>query len=124
MKFSKNAGYNPGMTGKQIERKLEEYLKWHDSEDALPFLGDACLEIGISRNELLEAGEKYPKTVGRLLDKLEMMRENLLQRGGLNKKLDRSFATFCLKQMGWRETAEIDTKHEINFGGDFEKWAR
>ena len=112
------------MTSKQIERKLSEYLKWHDSEDALPFLGDACLEIGISKKELLEAGEKYPRTVGSLLDKLETMRENLLQRGGLNKKLDRSFATFCLKQMGWRETAEVESKHTIEFGGDIGKWAK
>lgn len=124
MKFCGNGVYNSGMTGSQIERKLIEYLKWHDNEDALPFLGDACLEIGISKKELLEAGERWPRTVGRQLDKLEMMRENLLQRGGLNKKLDRSFATFCLKQMGWRETSEVESKHEISFGGDIEKWAK
>jgi len=112
------------MTGKQIERKLDEYLKFHDSELALPFIGDFCLEAGISKKELLEMGEKYPRTVGRQLDRLEMMRENLLQRGGLNKTLDRTFATFCLKQMGWRETSEVDTKHEISFGGDIEKWAK
>ena len=112
------------MTGKQIERKLDEYLKFHDSELSLPFIGDAALEIGISKKDLMAAGEKYPNTVGRQLDRLETMRENLLQRGGLMKTLDRSFATFCLKQMGWRETSETESKHEINFGGDIEKWAK
>ena len=123
MKYSRNAGYNPGMTGKQAERKLEEYLKWHDNEDAIPFLGDFCLEAGVSKKEIQELGEKY-RAVGKLLDRLEMMRENILQRGGLNKKLDRSFATFCLKQMGWKETSETESKHTIEFGGDIEKWAK
>ena len=112
------------MTSKQMERKLEEYLAFHNDELALPFLGDFCLEAGVSKKEVKEMGERYPRTIGRQLDRLEMMRENLLQRGGLNKKLDRSFATFCLKQMGWRESSEVDTKHEISFGGDIEKWAK
>jgi len=112
------------MTSNKVYQLLNEYLDNHDSELCLPYIKDFCLESGLDLEELKDMGRRYPRTIGRCLDRLEMQRENLLQRGGLNKTLDRTFATFCLKQMGWRDTVENETKHEINFNGDMSKWAK
>lgn len=89
----------------------------------MPFFKEFCVENGL-HPDWVKNRAKLNKKVARELDMLDIDRENLLQRGALNKTLDKTFCMFALKQMGWRESVEVEKKTTIDFNGDMDKWAK
>lgn len=111
------------MRDAELLRKLKEYRMFHDSELSLPFFEEFCRDNNMLPDEVLERA-RGSKKIKKEIDLLNLDRMNLLQRGAMTKKLDKAFCIFALKQMGWRETVEVDKKTTIDFNGDIGKWAK
>lgn len=111
------------MRDKELLKRLTEYIEEHDSELNLPYFKDFCY-LNKLLPEWVQKRGKENKKIGKALTMLDISRENLIQRGALNKTLDRSFCQFALKQLGWRESVEVEKTTTIDFKGDISKWAK
>lgn len=112
------------MTVQQFTKAYEKYMEYHDNELALPNIPEFCYENDITDEELESLRTNFPNKVGRALEMLNKRREFLLQRGVITKKIDKTFALFALKQLGWKDTVTEEKSHSINFGGDISKWSK
>ena len=82
-----------------IRGKLEKYIK----KTYIPIVAEFAYQNNIPRQKLYEL-QGIRDTIKKLIDKKEAQ----LERGGLEKKVDKTMAIFSLKQLGWKDTQEIE----------------
>ena len=78
-------------------QRLERYI----SETPIPIVAEFAYLNDVRRTLLYEL---YPDTIKKLIDK----KESALERGGLNKTIDKTMAIFSLKQLGWRDVQDVN----------------
>jgi len=86
-----------------IRQLMEEYLMEVD----IPIVAEFAYKNRIPRQKLYEfAGndEEFNDTIKALIDKKEAQLERL----ALEKVIDKTMAIFSLKQLGWKDTQEVD----------------
>lgn len=78
----------------------DRLVKYIDETD-IPIVAEFAYQNKINRSQLYEL---YPDTIKMLIDKKEAQ----LERGGLDKKIDKTMAIFSLKQLGWKDVQEMN----------------
>lgn len=92
--------YNDGWKSEAL-KSIEKYI---DKEE-IPILKEWCYQNKISSTYIYEL-EEFSEPIKRLLEK----KESQLERKGLKGEIDRTMAVFSLKQLGWTDKQEIETK--------------
>ena len=90
----------------QIRQDVEEYTEL----TTIPIVAEFAYKHKIPRQKLYEFAEKndeFNDTIKALIDKKEAQLERL----ALEKVIDKTMAIFSLKQLGWKDT------HEVEHGG-------
>ena len=83
----------------EILCKLEKYIE----ETDIPIVAEFAYLNNIRRTFLYE-NKVLSNAIKRLIDK----KESQLERKGLDKTIDKTMAIFSLKQLGWRDTQELN----------------
>ncbi len=79
--------------------KLQKYVE----ETNIPIVAEFAYLNNVRRQYLYE-NKELSDTIKRLIDKKEAQ----LERSGLDKTIDKTMAIFSLKQLGWKDTQELN----------------
>lgn len=82
----------------EILAKLEKYI----NETNIPIVAEFAYLNKIRRQFLYE-NKELSDAIKTLIDKKEAQ----LERGGLDKTIDKTMAIFSLKQLGWKDVQEV-----------------
>ncbi len=88
----------------EIKQAMEEYIK----NSAIPILAEFAFNNDIRRQTLYEIPE-LADTRKKMMEKKEFQIEKM----AMTNKINSTFAIFSLKQMGWRDKHEIETKGTV-----------
>lgn len=99
------ASRQPKYEKEYIIDKLEEYIE----ETELPIFKEVCYLNNWCDDYIYQLSLK-DEDIARTIKKLRQKKESELERGGLTGKYSHTMAIFSLKQLGWKDRVELDTK--------------
>ena len=79
--------------------RLEKYVE----ETDIPIVAEFAYQNRVRRQYLYE-NPLFQDSIKRLIDKKEAQ----LERGGLDKSIDKTMAIFSLKQLGWKDVQDVN----------------
>lgn len=97
-------------TGK-YDNIVETIIKYTD-ETEYPILKEACYLYNYNYDTVMKMqrnDEELMQSIKRLLDK----KESYLEREGVKGNINSTMAVFTLKQLGWRDSIEVDNSKEL-----------
>lgn len=89
-------------------KSLLKSLKKYIDETEIPILNEFCYKNNVLR-ENLYLWEEFTYTIKNLMYKKQVV----LEQKGLKGEINTAMAIFSLKQMGWRDTADITLNQTI-----------
>jgi len=95
----------------EIKADMEKYIE----ETDIPILAEFAYTRDIRRNKLYELDE-LKDTIKRMMEKKEAQLEKLAELNIINTTM----AVFSLKQLGWRDRVEHDTKIQAEVKTDID----
>ena len=81
----------------KLTKDLEEYIK----NTEIPIIAEFAYQNDIPRSYIYEL---IPDAIKKLIDKKEAQLERL----ALEKKIDKTMAIFSLKQLGWKDSVDVN----------------
>lgn len=93
--------------------KMTKILKEYTTNTEIPILKEACYQNGWNDRYIYELAAKS-ESLSEAINSLLMKKESQLERLGLQGKIDRGVAIFSLKQLGWKDSQQIDHSGSVN----------
>lgn len=108
--LQKRKKYENKIRKKYDYEKVKVQMREYIDATTLPILKEFCYKIAKVPASKIEQKAETDEELAELCVELKSKKESALERGGLSGQLNPTMAIFSLKQLGWKDTMDIEQK--------------